>query len=414
MSATLQESLFSDYFGAAPVVYVSGRTHPVTNHYWHEIVALNSSKPDVVNYANCALSQYGNDKRDRSLAAMPGKGKTKPPKALQLMEGRENVPPIANNIDVIVETIVGIIKRNKQSVKVKGGRAIYTPNLNGTDNTNNSNSNGPTEICGDGILVFLSGVDVIEKVEKMLKQKYAAQFKTWNAFVVTLSGSQTAQRQKAAFKVTAPGEWKIVLSTNISETSVTVPDVTHVVDSGFVKEMRYEPSTNLASLKEVPISRASARQRAGRAGRVRPGHCWKLYSEAYHDGNSHNNITADAPGHSNPTISNSDAHNDSNARLHMQQYSTAEIKRIPLEDVILQILILKLGHPVKFLKSCLEVPSDAQIMTALENLIKFGAILPVDGFTLTPLGTHLARLPVGKCLKGIDWKYPSVIFLLSA
>ena len=96
----------------------------------------------------------------------------------------------------------------------------------------------------------------------------------------------------------------------------------------------------------------------------------------------------------------------------MQQYSTAEIKRIPLEDVILQILILKLGHPVVFLKSCLEVPSDAQFVTALENLISFGAVLPIaggsgnssnsgdsgSGFVLTPLGTHLARLPVGKCI----------------
>ena len=81
--------------------------------------------------------------------------------------------------------------------------------------------------------------------------------------------------------MTKPGEWKVVLCTNIAETSVTVEDVTHVVDCGRLKEVGFDAVANLSSLQEVFISRASARQRAGRAGRVRAGHCWRFYTEEF-------------------------------------------------------------------------------------------------------------------------------------
>ena len=66
-----------------------------------------------------------------------------------------------------------------------------------------------------------------------------------------LHGLQPANEQKKAFRVTSVGQWKIVLATNIAETSITVPDITHVIDSGFVKEVRFDPTCNLSALQEV-------------------------------------------------------------------------------------------------------------------------------------------------------------------
>ena len=74
---------------------------------------------------------------------------------------------------------------------------------------------------------------------------------------------------------------KIVLATNIAETSVTIDDVVHVVDCGRAKETAYDAERRLAVLEEQWVSIASARQRRGRAGRVRPGHCWRLYPQTF-------------------------------------------------------------------------------------------------------------------------------------
>ena len=127
--------------------------------------------------------------------------------------------------------------------------------------------------------------------------------------------------------------WKVVLCTNIAETSITVDDVTHVVDCGLFKEVRFDPVANVSALQEVTVSKASASQRAGRAGRVRPGHCWRMYPRQLFEG---------APG--------------TGTGAAMVEYSVPEIKRVPLEDVVLKILLLRLGHPEVFLRSCLDPP----------------------------------------------------------
>ena len=111
----------------------------------------------------------------------------------------------------------------------------------------------------------------------------------------------------------------------LAETSITVDDVTHVIDTGLMKEIRFDPESNISSLQEVFISRASGKQRSGRAGRVRPGHCWKLYSKEFFESSA------------------------------ICNYPVPEICRIPLEDVVLQVLLMKLGVPEVFLGKCLQV-----------------------------------------------------------
>ena len=120
----------------------------------------------------------------------------------------------------------------------------------------------------------------------------------------------------------------------------------------------------MSSLQEVFVSRASARQRAGRAGRVRPGHCWRLFSKEFLE----STLVEDNPA--------------------------PEIRRVPLEEVVLQVLLLKLGLPDSFLSKCLEPPSMEQIRTSVTCLLDIKAILPKANLPLTALGYHLAQMPV--------------------
>ena len=97
-----------------------------------------------------------------------------------------------------------------------------------------------------------------------------------------LHGSMSAESQRGVFKPAPSGNWRIILATDIAETSITLSDVTHVVDSGLCKVLRYDPVSDMSMLCEESVSRASADQRSGRAGRVREGVCWRLYSESFY------------------------------------------------------------------------------------------------------------------------------------
>jgi HrpA-like RNA helicase len=87
--------------------------------------------------------------------------------------------------------------------------------------------------------------------------------------------------QVKVFLQTPPNARKIVFSTNISETSVTIDGIEHVIDPGFVKQKIFSPKTGMETLSIVSVSKVSATQRAGRAGRTRPGNCYRLYTKTY-------------------------------------------------------------------------------------------------------------------------------------
>ena len=214
---------------------------------------------------------------------------------------------------------------------------------------------------GDGeagaILVFLPGLGEIRKLEKRVRESGALAC----MWPVSLHSSLPPNSQKQVFRAAPPGKRKLVLSTNIAETSITIADVVTVIDCGRVKEMRFDAARNLGILEEVWISRASAAQRSGRAGRVRPGQAWRLYPRQLHD---HRMAAAAVP----------------------------ELCRAPLSDVILQIELLELGDPAAFLSKALTPPKRKAVADALASLVELGALEATGG--LTPLGFHLARLPV--------------------
>ncbi|MBJ8345035.1 ATP-dependent RNA helicase HrpA [Antrihabitans sp. YC2-6] len=208
--------------------------------------------------------------------------------------------------------------------------------------------------AGDGdVLVFLSGEREIRDTADALNDLKLARTE-----IVPLYGRLSAAEQHRVF--TPHTGRRVVLSTNVAETSLTVPGIRYVVDPGTARISRYSIRTKVQRLPIEPISQASARQRAGRCGRVADGICIRLYSEE-----------------------------DFDAR---PPFTEPEILRTNLAAVILQMTALGLGEIEKF--PFLEPPDPRSIRDGIALLEELGAITTTGGLELTPVGRELAQLPV--------------------
>lgn len=208
------------------------------------------------------------------------------------------------------------------------------------------------------ILVFVPGIGEIGNLSRRLVSQRALR----GHVVVPLHSSISPSEQKNAFKLHPPGVRKIVISTNIAETSVTIEDIVYVVDTGKHKERRHDASRSMSMLVEDMISVANANQRKGRAGRVQEGVCYSLYTRTCYENR-------------------------------MKRYQTPEIMRVPLEEMILQIHHLHLSNTAdEFLSKVMQPPQTKSVVGAIANLIQAGALTKQE--ELTPLGGHLAQLPV--------------------
>lgn len=127
------------------------------------------------------------------------------------------------------------------------------------------------------ILVFLPGEGEIRKVEQLLKKELR------NIAIHPLFGQLPSGKQYAAIMPDKKGKRKIVLATSIAETSLTIEGITVVVDTGFGRTLRFDPKSDLSRLETVRISKDSADQRAGRAGRLSPGTCYRMWTKPSHD-----------------------------------------------------------------------------------------------------------------------------------
>ena len=201
------------------------------------------------------------------------------------------------------------------------------------------------------ILAFLPGVGEIRRTADRL-ETLARQRGLW---VLSLYGDLPAKQQDAILK---PGSRrKVILATNVAETSITVEGVSAVVDSGMVREMRFDPSHGLDRLELTRISRASADQRTGRAGRQGPGICWRLWT----------------------------AHDDRS----LAPETTPEIRRVDLAAPTLQLLAWGESDLHRF--GWFESPESAALERALALLVDLGATSRQGP---TELGRAMARLPV--------------------
>jgi HrpA-like RNA helicase len=209
------------------------------------------------------------------------------------------------------------------------------------------------------ILVFLTGQDEIETMAESLKdtcKKLSGQIK--DMIICPIYSNLPPEQQKKIFEPTPKEARKVVISTNIAETSLTIDGIVYVIDCGFTKEKVYNSVTGMESLEVNPCSRASADQRAGRAGRVGPGKCFRLYTKwAYLN---------ELP--TNPT---------------------PEILRTDLTTVVLLMLTLGINDLIHF--DFMDRPSTKSLAKALELLYSLGALN--ERGQLTNIGIRLAVFP---------------------
>ncbi|GBL93068.1 putative ATP-dependent RNA helicase DHX34 [Araneus ventricosus] len=212
----------------------------------------------------------------------------------------------------------------------------------------------PKDERGD-VLIFLSGMTEISIVEEAARA-YGDKSNKW--IILPLHSTLSIEEQDKVFDIAPEGVRKCIISTNVAETSVTIDGVRFVVDSGKVKEMSYHPVCHMQRLQEFWVSKASAEQRKGRAGRTGPGACFRLYSQQEYDS--------------------------------LEAYAKPEIQRVPLDSLLLQLLSMGLPNARKF--PFLEPPEASSIEESLQNLKSQGAL--TEDEELTPMGQMLSKLPV--------------------
>lgn len=212
----------------------------------------------------------------------------------------------------------------------------------------------------DNLLCFLPTERDIQDLSQMLRGSLDERFE-----VLELFGRMNPADQRKVFSKTA--KTRVVLATNIAETSLTIPGIAYVVDAGSARVSRYNAQTRIQGIPIEKISQASARQRTGRAGRVKPGICVRLYSEQEF--------------------------------LDREEYTEPEIRRSNLANVVLQLRSLGLGVE-KF--EFLQAPPRSSFRGAYKALFELGAITSPDAFgAVTALGREMAKLPMDVALSAV-------------
>ncbi|XP_004424462.1 PREDICTED: putative pre-mRNA-splicing factor ATP-dependent RNA helicase DHX16 isoform X1 [Ceratotherium simum simum] len=220
-----------------------------------------------------------------------------------------------------------------------------------------------TQPPGD-ILVFLTGQEEIEAACEMLQDRCRRLgSKIRELLVLPIYANLPSDMQARIFQPTPPGARKVVVATNIAETSLTIEGIIYVLDPGFCKQKSYNPRTGMESLTVTPCSKASANQRAGRAGRVAAGKCFRLY-------------TAWAYQHE------------------LEETTVPEIQRTSLGNVVLLLKSLGIHDLMHF--DFLDPPPYETLLLALEQLYALGALNHLG--ELTTSGRKMAELPVDPML----------------
>ena len=398
-SATIDSERFAEHFGReltgdrgqpftvpAPVIEVSGRTYPVEVRY--RPLAPDDVEPDS--------DDAGGTPADASSEIRPGPAAPGELSEAELEALTSPDPAVRAAARARREAIrsgassTALSPRN-QGARGKGrGRAGSTGAGAGSSSGAGEPKDQVTgildavdELLGEpngDILVFLAGERDIRDTEAALIDHLGARYtpdgrsRTPGAIeVVPLYSRLSAAEQHRVFE--AHQTRRIVLATNVAETSLTVPGIRYVVDPGLARISRYSNRTKVQRLPIEPVSRASANQRAGRCGRVADGIAIRLYSQS-----------------------------DFEAR---PEYTEPEILRTSLASVILQMAALGLGAVEDF--PFLDAPDSRQVRSGLQLLTEIGAIEPAGttsarsdedpdrgrrGPRLTEIGRRLARLPI--------------------
>jgi ATP-dependent RNA helicase DHX36 len=337
MSATLNAELFSKYYGGSPMIKIPGFTFPVEEFYLEDVL-------EKTGFRISGRAPRGNEQKWHK----------------HTKRGRE-AAAVVNDFD-------GFIAPYIRDMRARGNYSEQTlESLSYSESEDINHELIATLVHhihttqGDGaILVFLPGWDDISKLNKLLTEDRNYSLTGGNVQIFPLHSLMPTMSQKAIFTRPPRGTRKIVIATNIAETSITIDDVVFVVDCGKIKMSNFDVKNNISTLKPEWVSLANARQRRGRAGRVQAGVCYHLYSKA--------------------------------REMTLEQFVVPEMLRTKLEEVVLQIKILEFGRASSFLSRVMEPPDDRAVELAIEMLVNIHALDTEE--QLTPLGFHLAQLPM--------------------
>ena len=411
MSATLNANMFVDYFamgcdegngnkenngglGSCGIISIPGRAFPVTTYYLED--ALEHTGYEIRAGSDCAYKapRGSSSGGGASYAAGGGykgsggtKAKEKSPDQLrremlqavdELQKKRKLSLRTVQSLSTVDESIINLelIQALVLHLMAEGKKICASAGGSSSDGGGKGRNKDGGSQQAAAILIFVPGLgdirDVIACLEERSELRDAAR-------ILPLHSSLSSHDQSLVFQLPPAGKRKIIVSTNIAETSVTIEDVVYVIDTCKVKENSFDEEAQMNVLQEQWHSQANARQRRGRAGRVRAGVCYHLCCS----------FTL-------PLLA---------------AYTEPEMRRMSLEELILQVLALDLGDPYEFLGSALTPPETIAVTNAILYLESLNAVL-VDGpvpsiasaaskgrnvtvqCQITPLGFHLAALPI--------------------
>jgi ATP-dependent RNA helicase DHX36 len=361
MSATVNAKTFADYFApvcAAPVIVdVPGRTFEVSVLHLEDVV-------DRVGYIIEEDSEFavraprdgsggGGNKRRQTLEAV----RSVTSEAERLRELREQFRDVSEQ-SIRTLSLMDPDKINYELLEETVWRVVAGV----FDDCLPPAADGEHAELGGAVLVFLPGMAEIQELYDLLSNDgdgRAAQIGV-SVRVLVLHSELGSDEQRLVFERPPRGVVKVCLATNIAETSLTIDDISYVIDCGMHKELRFDTATEIETLDTTLISQANAKQRRGRAGRVRGGLCLRMFTSEQH--------------------------------RRLARYPLPEVHRCDLEQLFLQVLLLELGGVREFVATLIEPPHANMVSVTTRRLQQLGAI--DDELQLTPLGFHVATLPL--------------------
>ena len=349
MSATIDPTLFQQYFPddqgqPSKVIGVPGRAFPVKKHFLDEFISELTSIPGAAEaFAQDSVAKYVHNELGPAALQLyqtlppqmfttpptsrPGSGRSTP-----IQDGRDRSEELELPAPLVALTIAHVLRSSD-----------------------------------DGhVLTFLPGWDEIQSVNRYLTNpasNLGVDFSDQTKWSIHLLHSTIpVAEQQVIFEPPPDGIRRIILATNIAETSVTIPDVVYVVDTARIKEQRFDPERHISSLVPAWVGSSNLNQRAGRAGRHRPGEYFGIISQK--------------------------------RASELHPYQTVEMKRVDLSNIVMHVKALNFpGMSVEgVLSEAIEPPAVERVAAAMKDLTMVGA-LDVQK-NLTPLGKVLLQLPV--------------------